>query len=112
MTKYKTIELSIAAVAFATFAIPAAAQTTAATPAPADRPILVFGAVQDQHSTPNDRPIMVFGAIAQDQHSTPSDRPVVVFGAIRDRNAAPAAADPADRALAAMPVVYEDAPGQ
>jgi hypothetical protein len=102
---------SFVAIAAALIAMPAAAQNTNAAPdnhsTPTDRPILVFGAAQD-HNGPTDRPILVFGAMAQD-HAGPSDRPILVFGAIKDRAAAPAADDPADRALPEMPVLYEDA---
>ena len=114
MARFPTIGLSIAALALAAFAAPAAAQTAPAdNHGPTDRPILVFGAVaQDQHSGPTDRPILVFGAIGQDDHRGPTDRPILVFGAIKDRGATQAADDPADRALPAMPVVYEDDTGQ
>jgi hypothetical protein len=99
------------AYAAALIAMPAAAQNSSAAPdnhsTPTDRPIMVFGAMQD-HNGPTDRPILVFGAMAQD-HNGPSDRPVLVFGAIKDRAGATATADPADRALPEMPVVYEDA---
>lgn len=46
-----------------------------------------------------------------DDHSTMNDRPIIVYGAFRDRAATPKA-DPADRNVPALPVVYERAPAK
>jgi hypothetical protein len=42
-------------------------------------------------------------------HSTMNDRPIIVYGAFRDRAATPKA-DPADRNVPALPVIYERTP--
>jgi hypothetical protein len=58
--------------------------------------VTVFGAMQE----PEQR-VTVFGAMQE------SEQRVTVFGASADRSA-PAAEDPADKAIPALPVVYED----
>jgi hypothetical protein len=95
MVRFPRIELQAAAFAAAALlAVPAAAQQTG-----------------DDHAIPAERPILVYGAITQNaDQSTPSERPILIYGAIKDRNAAPVTEDPATLALPDMPIVYEEAP--
>lgn len=114
MVRFPRIELQTAAFAAALLAVPAAAQQTSDDHStPAERPIMVYGAISQNadQGTPSERPIMVFGAIGQNaDQGTPAERPILIYGAIKDRNAAPVAEDPASLALPDMPVVYEEAP--
>jgi len=115
MVRFPRIELQAAAFAAAALlAVPAAAQQTGDDHAtPAERPILIYGAISQNadQGMPAERPIMVFGAMgANDDHSSAQERPILIYGAIKDRNAAPQAEDPASLALPDMPVVYEEAP--
>jgi hypothetical protein len=115
MVRFPRIELQAAAFAAAALlAVPAAAQQTGDDHAiPAERPILVYGAITQNadQSMPSERPILIYGAISQDaDQGTPSERPILIYGAIKDRNAAPVTEDPATLALPDMPIVYEEAP--
>ncbi|MEA3044340.1 MAG: hypothetical protein QOH47_2178 [Sphingomonadales bacterium] len=117
MVKFPRIELQAAAFAAAALlAMPAAAQQTVDDHStPAERPIMVYGAISQNadQGTPAERPIMVFGAIGQNEdHGSAQERPILIYGAIRDRNAAPQAEDPASRALPELPIVYEEAPAR